>query len=484
MQIGNNIQYDFIILGSGPAGHDIALKLSNLDSSLKICLIDENELGGVCLNRGCIPTKTMISASNKFKELKILKRYGIEILEKANFNFEKFKNYKNTVILKLKKGLENSLIGKNIDFVKGKAKIESNEKISVILENEKKVEFCFANLILATGSSPISFFNLKDKNLKNVINSEDFWQLSDLDINKKIAIIGGGVIGCEYSSSLADFGYDISIFEKGDRILVNEDIEISNELSNELKSKGVKLNLNAKIKEILNCEIENQLKTKIVFDDKESFFDFVIICSGRIRNLFGIGLENLGINPEDLNTNLLNNSLREKFKILDNVFLIGDLASGPQLAHKAYFDSEILLKYFIEKKKGNNNLDNFFEEKCKYENLPMVIFTNPEISRVGLTLYQSKLKFSSENINQVRVNFAEIGKAVAENTIKGFLVINYRENGDILGISIIGHNACEFSAISSLIISNKMKISDLQKIKFAHPTISEIFHIAADKILK
>lgn len=462
----NNI-YDFVIIGSGPSGYESALKLKHAGYS--VCIIEKNELGGVCLNSGCIPTKVMVSAGNKFSELNNLKRYGIKLEGDKSFDFATFKNFQKSVITRLKKGLENSLKNAEIELIKGRAEIKNNTTLNVFFESQN-FEIGFKNLIIATGSRP--FVPESWSGVKNLVSSENFWQLENIPEN--IAIIGGGVIGCEYASSLADLGYNIFLIEKVDRLLVTEEKEISDAIYNDLKAKGVKIFLGASIQNVENFDG----KIKITRSPSESIADemiesdLAVCCMGRIRNLDNLGLENLA------NIELKNNDVLkiDDFKLTENIYLLGDVANGPQLAHKGYYDAEILTEKLISK--SNKKIIS------NYENMPMAVFTNPEISRVGLTKEKACEKFGEDNIRQIRVNFAEIGKAVAENFTKGFLLMNVLvSTGEILGISIIGHNASEFCAVSTIIISQKLTIKDIKNITFSHPTVSEIFKVAVERIL-
>ncbi|MCP4481514.1 MAG: NAD(P)/FAD-dependent oxidoreductase [bacterium] len=407
--------YDVVIVGSGPGGYETAFKLKNLSKS--VCLIEKSELGGTCLNRGCIPTKTMITAAKRFKELNSLKRYGIT-LENISFDYPVFRKFQKSVISRLRKGLTNSLVSKGVDLLQGEAKILDDQTIIV---NEK---IKFDNLVIATGSRP--FIPKAWKANKKVIDAEDLWSLEE--IPKTIAIIGGGVIGCEYASMLASLDYKVSLFEKMDTLLSFEEPEISESILKELRAQGVTV----------------MLGTTVEIDSLEE--DLIICAMGRIKNIEGF---------EDIIEN-------------KNVFLAGDVKGGFQLAHKAYFDAEQLANIFANKKIS----------LADSTNIPAVIFTNPEISRVGLRAREIT------KVKQVKVHFAEVAKAVAENVAKGFILMNIKEedNNRIVGMSILGSYAGELNSTAQLIIKNKMTVNDLKETVFSHPTISEIFKIAAERV--
>ncbi len=449
-------EFDFVVIGGGPSGSEVALKLRELGK--KVCIIEKNEIGGVCLSSGCIPTKALVSAANKFSEISHLSRFGITARDVC-FDYSEFKKFQKNVVLKLKKGLENSLKNSEIPVFKGLAKIKNQNTIS-IHSSVEKLEIEYKNIVLAIGTEPMvpSVW----QNITNLKTSQTFWELEKLPEN--VALIGGGVIGCEYASSLADLGVNVTIFEKMQRLLLSEEPEISQQIELELKSKGVKIFLNTDVN-LQNYED----KLEVSFGDEKMLFDLGILCLGRKRNFEDIGLENIGILPENLKVDSV-----ENFGLTENVFIIGDIAKGPQLAHKGYYDAENLARRLRGEK-----------IEIDYSLIPTAIFTHPEISRAGFTKAEVENKFGNSEVLQVKVNFAEVGKAVAENNQKGFLLINFLKiTKQILGISSIGNISSEFSNLSSFIFSQKLTAFQVAKINFSHPTVGEIFKIAAERAIK
>jgi dihydrolipoamide dehydrogenase len=441
-------KYQYVIIGAGPAGYHLGIKLSQLGNS--VALIEKDEIGGVCLNRGCMPTKVLVTSAKKFYECKNSSLYGVNA-ENISFNFNSFLNNKNEIISRIKKGLAFSLQKAGVEIIKGKAFI--NDKNSVCIEESGEKIF-FDNLIIAVGTSP-SIPKIW-QNIDGIYTSETFWKLNDLP--KKITIIGGGVIGCEYASSLSILGYEVILIEKMDSILSREDEDVSSSLLRELKKRNVNVLLG---KDIKNIKRENN-ELIVELENEKINTGIIVVCAGRENNIENLKLENIGVSKSDIFNS-------KNLKLKDNVWISGDTAFGPQLAHKAYYDSDIILENIL----GEKKLPDYFD-------IPIAIYTNPEISRVGFTEKEAKEKCE---IVSVKCSFTQIGKAVVDNNTKGFLkLIAEKSSGKILGITVFGDYATELHGYSVLIMKNKMTIKDLKKINFAHPTLGEVFQIAVENI--
>ncbi|MFH1715634.1 MAG: FAD-dependent oxidoreductase [Elusimicrobiota bacterium] len=444
--------YDVVVIGGGPAGYSSALYARKY--GLSVCLIEKEFLGGVCLNRGCMPTKVMTSAGRRVNDLKNIQSYGVTV-NGFNFDYKQFNKSRIDIIGRLSKGLDYSLKKSGVVIKSGFGSIVSDNVVRIFKDNES-VDVEAKHIIIAAGSKPSIPKFLIGK--ENVINSEDFWSLESIPQN--IAVIGGGVIGCEYASALSALGYNITLIEMEERLLLSEEKDISQALYSELSRSGINIRCGEKVNSI---ETNNDKTLRLILSKGGPVtVSLVVVCAGRSVNLDGLGLENVGaIDPNTLDRNKLN--------IKNNIWIAGDIAAGPQLAHKAYYDAKCIIDSIQGKK-----ID------VDYSNMPIAIFTMPEISRVGLTEEEASKKCE---IMTVKVNFAEVGKAVAEQHARGFLKLVYeKDSGNILGISIIGYCAGELQGISSVIVQNKMSINDLKAIKFAHPTLSEVFHLAVDRI--
>jgi dihydrolipoamide dehydrogenase len=448
---GNNMQekkYQYVVLGAGPGGYHIAIKLASLGNS--VALIEKDEIGGVCLNKGCMPTKVLVTSAKKFYECENSSLYGVRA-ENISFDFNSFLNNKNEMISRIKKGLAYSIQKSGVELIKGKAFINDKNSICIDGSNEK---IFFDNLIIAVGTSPS--IPKEWMGIDGIYTSETFWNLNNLP--KNITIIGGGVIGCEYASSLSILGYNINLIEKMDSILSREDSDVSSSLLRELKKRNVNVLLGKDIKSIKK---ENN-NLVLDLENEKINTDIVIVCMGRENNLENLKLENVGLNKNDVFKTM-------NLKLSDNIWITGDIASGPMLAHKAYYDSDIILENILGKKTLPD-----------YSDIPMAIYTNPEISRVGFTEKEAKEKY---DITSVKCSFTQIGKAVVDNNTKGFLkLVVEKSSNKILGITIFGDYATELHGYSVLIMKNKITVNDLKKINFAHPTLGEVFQVAAEMV--
>ncbi|MFC1512588.1 dihydrolipoyl dehydrogenase family protein [bacterium] len=441
--------YDIVLIGSGPAGYAAAFGLR--DAGFSVCIIEKGEIGGVCLNRGCIPAKFMISASRKFYDAKYMNRYGISTGD-MKFDFSVFKKNQAGIISRLKKGLVLGFKNKDITVIKGTAGISDDKHVKV--ETDAGMQrIGFSKLIIASGSRP--FVPLEWNNIQGVINSETFWQINKLP--KNIVIIGGGVIGCEYASCLSILGCNVVLIEKMDKLLSSEEPEVSENIYLELRKRNVDIYLGNEIKNIKNQDSKVVLSLS---NEIEINADMAVVCIGRKRNYDKLGLELLGI--KDFEKSFKQDSL----KLCENVYLAGDIAKGPQLAHKGYYDAAIVVQNILEKK-----------VTCDYTNVPIAVYTIPEISRVGLTEKEAVKKY---DIVSKMMSYTKIGKAVVEYSTHGFIkIIVQKKTNIVLGITILGTSAAELQGCSLLAVKNKMTVSTLAKTYFAHPTLSEIFQHAA-----
>ena len=414
--------YDLAIIGAGWAGFNAALKAKKLDK--KICLIEKDQLGGVCLNRGCIPTKVLIHQAKN-------------ITQQFNTKALAFQNEKKNIISKLKQGMEFMLKSCGIDFIKGTARIISNNKI-VIKEDKREIEARF--ILIATGSQANDLTFLRFDH-KKIVSSDDMLELDSYP--KRLLIVGGGVIGCEFAGALSNLGIEITIIEILDRLLPLFDVDISKKLEHFFKKKGINIKTNYDIKQ------EN-------LDN----YDLILLCLGRIfssRDIFDPNFE-IKLNKGGFI------AVDEYLKTSQpNIYAAGDCIGGYQLAHVASFESV-------------RAVDNIFltPEKIDYSAIPASVFTDPEVAQVGLNEINAK----SQNIN-VRVlkkPFSAIGMAHILKQTDGYLkLVVSSQTNQILGASIIGPLATELINTLSLVVIHKFKPKDLRNLIFAHPSISEIF---------
>jgi len=406
--------YDLCVIGAGWAGFNAAQRASKLGK--KVCLIEDKEIGGTCLNRGCIPTKAWVAYS------------------KQGSSFSDIQTKANQIIERLRQGMQFVLKSQAIDYFNGKAKIVSRDTVRVGQDRQIKTKY----ILIATGSAPRELPDLKFDHQK--INSTDDI-LSWKQLPKNLLIIGGGVIGCEFATIFKRLGVEVTILEIESQLLPGIDAQLSKKLVQVFQKTGIKVELQKKHDQI---DLNN--------------FDKILLSVGRKPLLDGLWEEDCCIKTEK-DCIVVDNELRTN---VSNIFAAGDCIGGYMLAHVASYEGELAVKNMFAKR-----------EKKDYSVVPVSIFTSPEVASVGIS--EEKTKLFVDEYRTATINYLSIGMAHIFGDTQGFAkVIVEARRGRILGASIIGLEATELVNIFSIMIKNKLTIKDLRKTVFAHPSISEI----------
>jgi dihydrolipoamide dehydrogenase len=419
--------YDLVIIGAGFAGINASLRATDLN--LKVALIEKDLLGGTCLNRGCIPTKSFIQSAKLY-----LKAKNILKINLPHIDFKELKDKKNNLIERLRLSLSNTLKNRNITYINSFAKFKSEHEIEV---NGSVIEA--KNIIIAVGSRPQELNFLKfDK--KRVLSSDEILELDK--IPSSILIVGAGVIGCEFASLFNILGAEVTLVELLPHILPQEDNEISLRLLRIFKKRGIKVYTSFDLR---NMDISN--------------YQLILVSVGRIPNTETLGLEKIGIKQEK-NWIVTDDYLKTN---IPNIYAIGDCTNRLMLAHLASYQGWQVPENIVFPKEI---------KKIKNPYIPNCIFTYPEVARVGLTEEEAKKQNLKFEIN--RFDFLGLGMSHILEETEGLIKIIWdRETDSLLGASIIGPSATEIIGILNLAIQNKIKISELKNTIFAHPTISE-----------
>jgi len=449
------MKYDAVIIGGGPGGYKSAEKLA--DRGRKVCLIeaDSKNLGGTCLNEGCIPVKALLEASNLFSKIKRAGDFGIKASVDA-VNNEEIRNNIADKVNKLKKQLEIMLKGKGIEIVYGRASF-SSKGIAVINSGGSKGEYEAENYIIAAGSVPVEI-NGMESDGKFILNSSQIAR--DFRYAKRALIIGGGYIGCEFASLYNNLGSDVTVVEAESGLLPAADPDISRTLMREYKKTGIKTLTDSLVTSvnINNKEISAVIRNKSNEEEIRRNFDMVITAVGRRPNTENLGLENTGVSTADgfIETD---DNMRTA---IDNIFAVGDVINTPMLAHAAYMEAEAAVNAICG------------ENKKVCGTIPGVIFTFPQIAFAGISETEAQKK--GLEVNVVKKYFKSNPKASLMGDDSGFVkMIIKPETNEILGASIIGPQATELIHIILPFIENKMTMNELSCIVFGHPTLSEIF---------
>lgn len=439
--------YDLVIIGSGPGGYVAALYASS--RKLNVCVVEKDLLGGTCLNRGCIPTKALLYSASILSKIKESKEYGIET-DGFKVNFPAIAARKDAVVSRLRAGIETLFRAKKIDLLKGAAKIIGGDTVSVNGDtlNAKSI-------IIAAGSIPMSIPGIESDEV-DICSSDGILKIKELP--KSIGIVGGGVIGCEFASLFNALGAKVFIVELLDRMLTTQSKEVSRKMETIFKKRGISIHTAAKLESITK---ENSLKLKISGGNVIEV-EKALISVGRISNTEGIGLEDLGIKTEKGRIPVDEN-LRTSVK---NIYAIGDCVRGPLLAHKASYDGMAAVDNILGK---TNAID--------YAGVPNCIWTDPEIASIGLTEDEAFLKYP--DIKIAKFPYLASGKAYIMGRSEGFIKIACDSKGNIIGVEILGEEACDLIGEAALAKSIGVNIKDWAKVVHGHPTLSEIFQEAA-----
>lgn len=450
-----------IIIGAGPGGYAAAFLAADL--GIVTTLIDsEINPGGVCLYKGCIPSKALLHVAKVLTESEEAKDFGVEF-SKPKIDLTKMRNWKNDVVTKLTSGLGQLSKQRKIEYLQGKANILDNKSLELTKENGEKEILNFENLIIATGSSPSKIPNLSIDS-KRILDSTSALELND--IPKSMLVIGGGYIGLELGTVYATLGTKTTVVEMLPGILSGADKDLVSVLSKRIQNLFESIMVNTKVVELK--EVKEGIK--VTFEDKnsektEKTFDKVLISIGRKPNSKGFGIENTKIEIDEKGFIKVDNQLRTAEK---NIFAIGDVAGEPMLAHKASHEGRTAVEVIAGHKAE-------FNPKA----IPAVVFTDPEIAWCGLT--ESEAKIQNKNVTVVKFPWAASGRAMTLGRTDGLtkLIID-PETERILGVGIAGPGAGDLIAEGVLAIEMGANATDLKLTIHPHPTLSETMMESAE----
>jgi dihydrolipoamide dehydrogenase len=445
--------FDIVVIGSGPGGYPAAIKAAQ--EGKRVALIEAGEVGGTCLNRGCIPSKALLSYAALWKKISRAEEFGI-FVENARFDYRLMAQKKEQVVAHVRKNLEGLLKANNITLIKGYGKFLSAKEIKVSGEEEA---FLIADkTIIATGSEPkeIAAF---PTNGTTIHTSTSLLQLETLP--KSIAIIGGGVIGCEFASLMRAFGVEVHIIEMLDRLIPMESIAVSSALQKAFEKKGIHLHLHSLVE-----KIEKRPSSLLLHlaEKKEVEAEMALVSIGRRLNTERIGLEKIGVVLTKEGRIQVNDKMETT---VPGIYAIGDIASSHLLAHVASHQGLVAASNACGK-----------EKRIHYNAVPSVIFTDPEIGTVGLSLEQAIQEGYDATLGAFP--FSALGKAQAALETEGFAqIVVEKRTGKLLGAQVVGHDAGTLVAEMGIAIANEMTLDCITETIHAHPTVAEAWLEAA-----
>lgn len=432
------MKYDVAVIGGGPGGYVAAIRAGKL--GLKTVLFEKDQLGGTCLNRGCIPTKALLKSVHLYWEAGHAEEYGIHAAMEP-FDFSQAMHRKDEIVTQLRTGVKGLLRNSGVEVVHREAKLIDAHRIEAdgtIWETE--------NVILASGSKAVLPKGISD----TAMTSDDFWSLAELP--NSVVIVGGGVIGVEFAEMLSGAGCKVTILELAERLVAAADPDISKILFDLLEKKGVEIHLQARVTDCLPGEVR--------FETKEGASslkcDSVLVSVGRAPSLSTESLEKLGIRC-DRGKIRVNERMETS---LPHVYAIGDLVAGPMLAHKASAEGLAAVQSIA----GGNQM-------MRYDRIPQCIYTQPEAAWVGMSAQEAE---QCEQADIFTYPIGHNGKSMADGEKTGFIrLISNRDTGEILGAQLVCSHASDMIGEILAAMQAEACIEDLADLISPHPTLCE-----------
>jgi dihydrolipoamide dehydrogenase len=449
------IETDIVILGAGPAGYVAAIRAAQLQAN--VVLIEKGEIGGTCLNRGCIPTKVFVESAKHCKSLREMHRFGLNS-EYISVDFPRIQQRKRMIVKRLVKGVNYLLKKNNIRVLNGEGKFIDPHTISVTsLDQSYKVSA--KKVIIATGSKAF-FVPIPGIDGAKILTSKEMLEIDHLP--KSLIVIGGGVVGGEFACVFRCFEMtEVSIIEMLPSLIPMEDSDLGKELEAAFKRVGINVHTSSRVTRISDTPAGKKRVTFTTPDGKELNIvaDYVLLSIGRTPAFDGLNLDGVGVK---YNRGIIVNSKMETN--VPDIYAVGDVVEGvpsPMLAYTASHEGEVAVE---------NALGHDIE--MNYHAIPSTIFTNPEVSSVGLSENTAKEKYGEILVG--KFPFQGNGRAIIAGQNRGFVkVILDAKTTEILGVHIIGHHATELIAEGALAVANRLKAEDIIKVEHAHPVLYE-----------
>jgi dihydrolipoamide dehydrogenase len=454
------IETDTVVVGAGPGGYVAAIRAAQLGQ--KVTIVEKGDLGGVCLNVGCIPSKAVIASSHRYQQALESEDMGVTT-EGVSLDFSKVQSFKDSVVKKLTGGVESLLKGNKVEIVKGEAYFVDKNSMKVMDEKQSQT-YEFKNAIIATGSRPIEIPGFKFG--KRVLDSTGALELKEKP--EKLIVIGGGYIGTELGTAYANFGTEVTILEGLKDILGGFEKQMTQLVKKDLKKKGATIVTEA----MAQSAEETENGVKVTYEAKgethEVEADYVLVTVGRKPNTDELGLEELGLNMTERGLIEVDKQSRTS---IDNIYAIGDIVPGLPLAHKASYEAKVAAEAISGEK-----------SEVDYIGIPAVCFTEPELATVGLT--ESDAKDEGFEVTTGKFPFAANGRALGLNQTEGFVkLVARKEDGLVLGAQVAGNGASDIISELGLAVETGMTLEDVALTIHAHPTLGEIPMEAAEAAL-
>ena len=448
--------YDVGIIGGGPGGYVAAIKAAQLGGS--VCLIEKGEWGGTCLNRGCIPTKTLFAVANLATQVQEASDFGVHISGEATIDYPQVLSHKTSVIEQLTGGIAQLLKANGVDTFNGTATLTDRNTILISKSDGTTEQLQAKNVIIATGSEPAEppVFEI-DEN--QVLTTTGILNLTELP--ESLLIVGGGVSGCEFASIFNALGCQVTVLELLPTILATEDVQVIRHIQLFMKRKGITIHTGANLTHVKKSDTD---VTAVLESGEEITAEKMLISIGRRYNTENIGLEEVGIRTEGgkivVDTRMQTN--------VPNIYAVGDVASRYLLAHVASAEGKVA---------AQNCLGTHAE--MDYQVIPWCVFTLPEIGHVGMT--EKEATDEGYVVKIGRFPYAANGKALGLRETDGFVkTVSDADSGDILGVHIVGAQASNLIHEAAVAVRLGASAADIAHTVHAHPTLSEMVMESAE----
>ncbi|MGX7418572.1 dihydrolipoyl dehydrogenase [Carnobacterium gallinarum] len=455
------IELDTVVIGSGPGGYVAAIRAAQMGQ--KVAIVEKENIGGVCLNVGCIPSKALISAGHHYQEAMHSEVFGVTA-ENVVLDFAKTQEWKdNKVVKSLTSGVEMLLKKHKVEILRGEAFFVDEHDLRVMTETNAQ-SYSFNNAIVATGSRPIEIKGFKFG--KRIIDSTGGLALKE--VPKKLVVIGGGYIGSELAGAYANLGAEVTILEGSPSILPNFEKDMVKYVTDNFKKKNVAIETGAMAKEAVETDNGVTVKYEVNGTEKSIDADYVMVTVGRRPNTDELGLEQAGVEVGERGLITVDAQGRTN---KPNIYAIGDIVPGLALAHKASYEAKIAAEAISGKKVA-----------VDYKAMPAVCFTDPELASVGYTVAEAKEK--GLDVKASKFPLQANGRALSLNATEGFVrLVTTKEDNLLVGAQVAGVGASDIIAELGLAIESGMNAEDIALTIHAHPSLAETVMDAAELAL-
>lgn len=441
---------DTLVIGSGPGGYVAAIRAAQLGQ--RVTIVEKDEIGGVCLNVGCIPSKALITAGHRYQDSLQSEFLGLHVSQ-AKIDFSETQKWKNQRVVKtLTSGIKMLLKKNNVNIIRGNARFLDSTRV-VIETKEGRGEYVFKQAIIATGSRPIEIKGFPFG--ERILDSTGGLNLTE--IPKRLAIIGGGVIGTELGSAYANLGAEVTILEGGPRLLPSYEEDMANLVTTSFRKKGISVRTNTLAKKGVINKSGVTVSYQVEGEEYSVEADYVMVTVGRRPNTDQLGLAEAKITTDQ--HGLIPVGLDYRTEI-PHILAIGDVIEGLPLAHKASYDAKVAAEVLAGKSVVRD-----------YQAMPAICFTDPELASTGLTLMEAEAKKIRAKAFQFPLQGN--GRALSLNQNQGFVRLIVNQESTIIGGQIVGMNASEMITEITLAVEANLTIEDIALTIHAHPTLSE-----------